>query len=192
MPPRSGRRRGTHSRYSRWRAAIVPLSFDECGGRYAGSGLPAIYCYLGVNPACRIPAPISPWIRLVDVQQRIGAELEARLQEHAEILGLPIHRLGGCGEVDDVVLEVAEAMALHDPIAAAHADAQVLVHPIGQEGVELEAPAPAVLGDRPAEIAGVAADAQPMGVGAVEPGNGHPGGVDAEAEAIEVDRGIDA
>jgi hypothetical protein len=39
------------------------------------------------------------------VNDRIGSEFEAHLQEHAEIVDLPIEGLRQGGEADDVVLE---------------------------------------------------------------------------------------
>ena len=108
------------------------------------------------------------------------------------ILNLPFDRLRRRGEADDVILEMGEATGLHVPIAAAIANAQRLGDPILQEGFELVAPSPAVVGNGAGEITKVAADAQPMGVPTVHRDIGQPGGVATELEATEFDRGVDA
>src|SRR5262245_5593527 len=90
----------------------------------------------------------------IAAEDRIGSELDARLQEEDLVLGLPLDQLEHGSEPDHVALEVDEAARMHLPIARPGAEANRLGHAIGDESLELEAPAVAVLGDPTGEIAG--------------------------------------
>src|SRR5262245_35357925 len=122
----------------------------------------------------------------------IRAELDAPLQEHAEILRLPFDGLRERRQPDHVILEMRGTAGLHVPVAAADAHARPIVHLIGQEGIDLVAPAGAFLGNRTGEVADIGTDAQPVAVGTGHPDERHPGGIDAEAETAEVECAIDA
>ncbi len=129
---------------------------------------------------------------LVHVDDSVRSELEAHLGEHPVVLDLPVDRLRKRGEAIDPVLEMAGALGLHVPVAAAQADAQCVRQLVGHEAFELVAPAGAVFRNRPAEVARLVADAQPVSVGAVHPGVGHDRRIGAEAPAAKLVRRIDA
>src|ERR1700722_8562821 len=87
-------------------------------------------------------------VHLIVADDRIGPELEAGLKEDAVIVGAPVDRLRARGNAQRVAAEL-----------------RVLE---GNDPSELVAPAGAVCRDRSGEIPDVAADAQPVAVGAVE------------------------
>src|SRR6266576_1045227 len=91
---------------------------------------------------------------LVATEQPVRAELDARLQENAVVVGLPVHDLRHCRDTHDMILEMSVAVRLHVPVAAAEPDAHQIIHAIGQKAVDLVAPAVAVLRHRAGEIAG--------------------------------------
>src|SRR4051812_8211074 len=83
-----------------------------------------------------------PTTRLVAGDDRIGPELEARLQEDAQIVGPPGDRLRQRVDSDDVTFEVGRPLGrLHVPIAAADTNAQDIVQLIGEQTIELDPPA---------------------------------------------------
>src|SRR5712671_4377343 len=89
--------------------------------------------------------------RLLTTKQPVRAELDARLQENAVVVGLPVHDLRHRGEAHHMVLEMSVAVRLHVPVAAAKPDAEEIIHAIGQKAVDLIAPPAAVLRHRTGE-----------------------------------------
>src|SRR5580704_8616690 len=72
----------------------------------------------------RKPDSTYPENALVAADDRIGTELDAGLDEHAEAVALPVDRLRRGQKADHMTFEVSLPAGLHMPIAAAHADAE--------------------------------------------------------------------
>src|SRR4029077_10094574 len=69
---------------------------------------------------------------LLNINDGIWSEFQAQLQEHAEIVDLPVDRLRNSSYSHSVILEVSQTLRrLHVPIASTNPDAPWLRHTIG-------------------------------------------------------------
>ena len=129
---------------------------------------------------------------LMNINDGIRSEFQAQLQEHTEIVDLPVDRLWDSSDSHDMILEVSQAFGcLHVPIAPPNPDAPRLRHAIRDKALELIAPPLPVLRHRPGEIADLVTYSQPMGIRAIEPDFRQPCGFGAEAEPADLEHAID-
>src|ERR1700731_1136043 len=129
---------------------------------------------------------------LMNINDGIRSEFQAQLQEHAEIVDLPVDRLWDSSDSHDMILEVSQAFGcLHVPIAPPNPDAPRLRHAIRDKALELIAPSLPVLRPGPGKTPDLVPDPQPGGSGAIEPDFRQPCGLGAEAEPADLEHAID-